>query len=207
MSAHDEAAPSLARRSVPQNAPPAAAMLPGARALRAAGLLRPPGAASRTGAARRTRCGPGQRPVGRGVALPAGPDLRHFLRAAAARQPSQELPPEPGSALGAPKGLWVFVAGAVLVSRTPLLWPGCRVKGSHKARSDSRAPQPEQSGEDGFFGNFWGPEAVLMLEGVWFLGCKVVCVLPPWSWSESILLWHLPTVCTGPSVGLWFSLP
>ncbi|CAN8191164.1 unnamed protein product [Coccothraustes coccothraustes] len=82
-------------------------MLPGARTLRAAGLLRPPGAAPRTGAARRARCGSGQRPAWRGFALPAGPDLRHFLRAAAAGQPgpSPELPPEPGSTPGAPKGL------------------------------------------------------------------------------------------------------
>lgn len=143
-------------------------MLPGARALRAAGLLRPPGAAPSTGAARRARCGPGQRPVGRGVALPAGPDLRHFLRAAAAGQPgpSPELPPEPGCTPGAPKGLWDFAGGAVGVSRTPLLWPRCPVKGSRKAGVDSGAPQPDQNWENGFFGSFWGHERVLTLEGV-----------------------------------------
>ncbi|XP_066055192.1 mitochondrial tRNA methylthiotransferase CDK5RAP1 isoform X1 [Chamaea fasciata] len=99
-------------------------MLPGARALRAAGLLRPSGAAPRTGAPRRARCGPGQRPVGRGVALPAGPDLRHFLRAAAARQPgpSQELPPEPGCTPGAPKVYLETYGCQMNVSDTEIAW-------------------------------------------------------------------------------------
>ncbi|NXC85930.1 CK5P1 protein, partial [Cercotrichas coryphoeus] len=99
-------------------------MLPGARALRAAGLLRPPGAAPRTGAARRARCGPGQRPVGRGVALPAGPDLRHFLRAAAAGQPgpSAELPPEPGSSPGAPKVYLETYGCQMNVNDTEIAW-------------------------------------------------------------------------------------
>uniref|UniRef100_A0A8C3QS21 Mitochondrial tRNA methylthiotransferase CDK5RAP1 n=1 Tax=Cyanoderma ruficeps TaxID=181631 RepID=A0A8C3QS21_9PASS len=99
-------------------------MLPRVRALRAAGLLRPPGAAPRTGAARRARCGPGERPAGRGVALPAGPDLRHFLRAAAARQlgPSQELPPEPGCTPGAPKVYLETYGCQMNVSDTEIAW-------------------------------------------------------------------------------------
>ncbi|XP_064247645.1 mitochondrial tRNA methylthiotransferase CDK5RAP1 isoform X2 [Passer domesticus] len=99
-------------------------MLPGARALRAAGLLRPPGAAPRSGAARRARCAPGQRPVWRGFALPAGPDLRHFLRAAAAGQPgpSPELPPEPGSTPGAPKVYLETYGCQMNVSDTEIVW-------------------------------------------------------------------------------------
>ncbi|NXD41082.1 CK5P1 protein, partial [Copsychus sechellarum] len=99
-------------------------MLPGARALRAAGLLRPPGAAPRTGAARRARCGPGQRPVGRGIALPVGPDLRHFLRVAAAGQPgpSPELPPEPGSSPGAPKVYLETYGCQMNVNDTEIAW-------------------------------------------------------------------------------------
>ncbi|XP_053814293.1 mitochondrial tRNA methylthiotransferase CDK5RAP1 isoform X5 [Vidua chalybeata] len=99
-------------------------MLPGARALRAAGLLRPPGAVPRTGVARRARRGSGQRPVGRGFALPAGPDLRHFLRAAAAGQPrpSPELPPEPGSAPGAPKVYLETYGCQMNVSDTEIVW-------------------------------------------------------------------------------------
>ncbi|KAM4762751.1 mitochondrial tRNA methylthiotransferase CDK5RAP1 isoform 1-T1 [Cyanocitta cristata] len=94
-------------------------MLPGARALRAAGLLRPPGAA-----ARRAYCEPGQRPAGRGVALPAGPDLRHFLRAAAAGQPgpSLELPPEPGSTAGAPKVYLETYGCQMNVNDTEIAW-------------------------------------------------------------------------------------
>ncbi|XP_038015283.1 mitochondrial tRNA methylthiotransferase CDK5RAP1 [Motacilla alba alba] len=99
-------------------------MLPGARALRAAGLLRPPGAAPSTGAALRARCGPGLRPVRRGFALPAGPDLRHFLRAAAAGQPgpSPELPPEPGSIPGAPKVYLETYGCQMNVSDTEIVW-------------------------------------------------------------------------------------
>ncbi|XP_063260552.1 mitochondrial tRNA methylthiotransferase CDK5RAP1 [Prinia subflava] len=99
-------------------------MLPGARALRAAGLLRPPGAAPRTGASRRASCGPGQRPGGRGAALPAGPDLRHFLRAAAARQPRppQEPPPEPGSVPGAPKVYLETYGCQMNVNDTEIAW-------------------------------------------------------------------------------------
>uniref|UniRef100_A0A8B9RVJ1 Mitochondrial tRNA methylthiotransferase CDK5RAP1 n=1 Tax=Accipiter nisus TaxID=211598 RepID=A0A8B9RVJ1_9AVES len=73
-------------------------MLPWRRALRAAGLLRSAAAADpRPGTSRRTRCGPGERPVGRGVALPAGPDLRQFLRGAAAGEPRPEPGPVPGT--------------------------------------------------------------------------------------------------------------
>ncbi|XP_061217344.1 mitochondrial tRNA methylthiotransferase CDK5RAP1 isoform X2 [Neopsephotus bourkii] len=70
-------------------------MLPWGRALRAAGLLRSAGAAAaaQCGAARRERCGPGPGKR-RGTKLPAGPDLRHFLRGAAKREPPPE--PEPG---------------------------------------------------------------------------------------------------------------
>ncbi|XP_021383119.2 mitochondrial tRNA methylthiotransferase CDK5RAP1 [Lonchura striata] len=99
-------------------------MLPGARALRAAGLLRPPGAVPRTGAALWARRGPGQRPVWRGFALPAGPDLRHFLRAAAAGQPGPppELPPEPGSTPGAPKVYLETYGCQMNVSDTEIVW-------------------------------------------------------------------------------------
>uniref|UniRef100_A0A8C3MQ06 Mitochondrial tRNA methylthiotransferase CDK5RAP1 n=2 Tax=Geospiza parvula TaxID=87175 RepID=A0A8C3MQ06_GEOPR len=99
-------------------------MLPGARALRAAGLLRPPGAAPCTGAARRARCGPGQRPAWRGLALPAGPDLRHFLRAAAAGHPgpSPDLPPEPCSTPGAPKVYLETYGCQMNVSDTEIIW-------------------------------------------------------------------------------------
>ncbi|XP_002192492.5 mitochondrial tRNA methylthiotransferase CDK5RAP1 isoform X2 [Taeniopygia guttata] len=99
-------------------------MLPGARALRAAGLFRPPGAVPRTGAALRARRGPGQRPVWRGFALPAGPDLRHFLRAAAAGQagPWPELPPEPGSTPGAPKVYLETYGCQMNVSDTEIVW-------------------------------------------------------------------------------------
>ncbi|XP_061864926.1 mitochondrial tRNA methylthiotransferase CDK5RAP1 [Colius striatus] len=70
-------------------------MLPAARPLlRAPGLLRAV-AAARPGAGSRARCGPAERPVRRGAALPAGPDLRHFLRGAAAGQPRPEPQPEP----------------------------------------------------------------------------------------------------------------
>lgn len=154
-------------------------MLPGARSLRAAGLLRPPGLSPLTGAARRARsCGPGQRPGGRGAALPAGPDLRHFLRAnAAAAAGPPEPPPEPGSAPGAPKGLWVCgSAGLRGRSWWGRLWPRCRANGSRKAGADSAAPQPEHSGVNGLFGRFWGSEGVVTLEGVSSLAAKP-CVL------------------------------
>ncbi|KAM7038202.1 mitochondrial tRNA methylthiotransferase CDK5RAP1 [Acridotheres tristis] len=99
-------------------------MLPGTRALRAAGLLRSPRASPRTGAARRARCGPGQRPAERGVALPPGPDLRHFLRAAAAGQPgpSPELPPEPGSIPGAPQVYLETYGCQMNVNDTEIAW-------------------------------------------------------------------------------------
>ncbi|NWI39250.1 CK5P1 protein, partial [Picathartes gymnocephalus] len=77
-------------------------------------------AAPRTGAARRALCGAGQRPVGRGVALPAGPDLRHFLRAAAVEQPGPS--PEPGSASGAPKVYLETYGCQMNVNDTDVAW-------------------------------------------------------------------------------------
>ncbi|NXG01453.1 CK5P1 protein, partial [Sakesphorus luctuosus] len=87
------------------------------RALRAAGLLRPPGAGPRTGAARRARCGPAQRPEGRGAALPAGPDLRHFLRAAAEGEP-----PGPGPDPGAAKVYLETYGCQMNVNDTEIAW-------------------------------------------------------------------------------------
>ncbi|NXQ41085.1 CK5P1 protein, partial [Catharus fuscescens] len=61
---------------------------------------------------------------GRGVALPAGPDLRHFLRAAAAGQPgpSPELPPEPGYTPGAPKVYLETYGCQMNVNDTEIAW-------------------------------------------------------------------------------------
>ncbi|XP_054247864.1 mitochondrial tRNA methylthiotransferase CDK5RAP1 [Indicator indicator] len=73
-------------------------MLPCGRALRAAGLLRPATTAGhRPGASRRASRGPGERPMGRGAALPPGPDLRHFLRGVTAGEPQPELGSYPGA--------------------------------------------------------------------------------------------------------------
>ncbi|XP_064321659.1 mitochondrial tRNA methylthiotransferase CDK5RAP1 isoform X2 [Phalacrocorax carbo] len=89
------------------------------RALRAAGPLRP-AAAPCPGAARRGRCGPGERPVGRGAALPAGPDLRHFLRGAAAGEPRPE--PQPGSAPGTGKVYLETYGCQMNVNDTEIAW-------------------------------------------------------------------------------------
>ncbi|XP_074964517.1 mitochondrial tRNA methylthiotransferase CDK5RAP1 isoform X2 [Phalacrocorax aristotelis] len=89
------------------------------RALRAAGFLRP-AAAPCPGAARRGRCGPGERPVGRGAALPAGPDLRHFLRGAAAGEPRPE--PQPGSAPGTGKVYLETYGCQMNVNDTEIAW-------------------------------------------------------------------------------------
>ncbi|XP_042743393.1 mitochondrial tRNA methylthiotransferase CDK5RAP1 [Lagopus leucura] len=75
------------------------------RALRAAGSLR--WAAARPGASRAAHCGQSERPQGRRAKLPAGPDLRHFLRGAAAPPPAgePELEPEPEAGRGSTSGL------------------------------------------------------------------------------------------------------
>ncbi|XP_075294466.1 mitochondrial tRNA methylthiotransferase CDK5RAP1 isoform X1 [Opisthocomus hoazin] len=91
-------------------------MLPCGRALRAAGgPLR-----AAAGASRRARCGPGGRPERRGAALPAGPDLRHFLRAAAAREPRPE--PPPGSVPGTGKVYLETYGCQMNVSDTEIAW-------------------------------------------------------------------------------------
>ncbi|KAM6243212.1 mitochondrial tRNA methylthiotransferase CDK5RAP1 isoform 1-T2 [Spheniscus humboldti] len=95
-------------------------MLPWRRAPRAAGLLRAAAAAPRPGTARRARCGPGERPVGRGAALPAGPDLRHFLRGAAAGEPRPE--PQPGSAPGTGKVYMETYGCQMNVNDTEIAW-------------------------------------------------------------------------------------
>lgn len=85
--------------------PPGSAMRVWGRALRAAGSLR--WAAARPGASRAAHCGQSERPQGRRAKLPAGPDLRHFLRGAVAPPPAREpeLEPEPEAGRGSTSGL------------------------------------------------------------------------------------------------------
>jgi len=82
--------------------PPGSAMRAWARTLRAAGPFR--WAAARPVAVRAAHRGQSERPQGRRAELPSGPDLRHFLRGAAAPPPAGEPEPEPGSTSGLGKG-------------------------------------------------------------------------------------------------------
>ncbi|NXP79228.1 CK5P1 protein, partial [Ramphastos sulfuratus] len=92
-------------------------MLPCRGALRATALLRT-AAGPLPGAARRASCGPGERPVGRGAALPPGPDLRHFLRGSTAGEPQ----PEPSSYPGAGKVYLETYGCQMNVSDTEIAW-------------------------------------------------------------------------------------
>ncbi|XP_054701841.1 mitochondrial tRNA methylthiotransferase CDK5RAP1 [Grus americana] len=94
-------------------------MLPWRRALRAARLLRS-ATAPRPGVARRASCGQGERPVGRGAALSAGPDLRHFLRGAAAEERRPE--PQPGSVPGTGKVYLETYGCQMNVNDTEIAW-------------------------------------------------------------------------------------
>ncbi|NXS64008.1 CK5P1 protein, partial [Brachypteracias leptosomus] len=115
-------------------------MLPWRGSLRAAGLLRPaPAAAPRTGAVRRALCGQPERPVGRGATLPAGPDLKHFLRGAAAGEPRPEQPPEPGSAPGAGRVYLETYGCQMNVNDTEIAWAILQSSGYTRTRELTEA--------------------------------------------------------------------
>lgn len=91
-----------------------------ARTLRAAGPFR--WAAARPVAVRAAHRGQSERPQGRRAELPSGPDLRHFLRGAAAPPPAGEPEPEPGSTSGLGKVYLETYGCQMNVNDTEIAW-------------------------------------------------------------------------------------
>ncbi|XP_066834131.1 mitochondrial tRNA methylthiotransferase CDK5RAP1-like isoform X2 [Anser cygnoides] len=113
------------------------------RVLRAAGRLR--SVAASPGAARGASRGPGERPGGRGAALPAGPDLRHFLRAAAVPPPAGEPRPEPerGAAAG-PGTVYLETYGCQMnVNDTEIAWAILQKNGYTRTKDVDELPISE----------------------------------------------------------------